>query len=70
MDPNIFPEQSPPPSVITPTNQSGVLIITAALTLTLGLVSLVIRGYVRYEFSHAFGTDDALAVVAFVRWIV
>lgn len=57
----------PPVAVITPTNQTGVLLIVTTLSLAFGLVSLVVRGYVRAEFSRSYGLDDIAIVVSFVR---
>jgi len=65
--PSLLPGQSPPLAIITPTDQRGVLLIVVALCLATGLVSLIIRAYVRMEFSRSYGWDDILIAAAFVR---
>lgn len=63
----LMPGQSPPVAIITPTDQRGVLWIVAALCLVTAVLSLLIRGYVRAEFSQSYGHDDVSILGAFVR---
>jgi hypothetical protein len=42
-------------------------LITTGLGLIFALVSLLIRGYVRYEFSHQFARDDAVVAIVVVE---
>lgn len=63
----LLPGQSPPLTIITPTDHSGLVLIATALGFVFALVSLLIRAYVRYEFSRQFARDDVLVTVAVVR---
>ncbi len=63
----LFPGQSPPVAIITPTDQRGVLWIVTALCIATATLSLLIRAYVRIEFSQSYGKDDVSIGVAFVR---
>lgn len=65
--PELLPGQSPPLSVITPTDQSGIVLIGTALALIFALLSMLIRGFVRLQFRHEFARDDVVAVCAMVR---
>lgn len=58
--------QSPPLSVITATDQSGVVIIGAALALVFATISMVIRAYIRLQFGHKISMDDITSVLAMV----
>ena len=69
LPPAQLPGSSPPHAVITPLDQAGVLYIVTALALIFALLSIIIRVYVRYEFSHSFGADDVSCGVAFVRGV-
>ena len=61
------PGLNAPLVTVTPFDKSGVIIIITALTLSLSLVSLLIRAYVRYEFSpQRFALDDVFVGIAFV----
>lgn len=64
--PTLLPGQSPPLTIITSTNQSGVVLIATALGLIFGLISLLIRMFIRLEFRTGFARDDILAAVAMV----
>lgn len=66
--PTLLPGQSAPLAVITPTDHSGLILITAALGLTFAVVSLFIRAYVRYEFSNRYARDDLLVAAAMVGY--
>ena len=61
-----MPGQSAPLATITSTDHRGLVAIATALGLIFSLISLVIRGYVRYEFSNSFGADDVVICVAFL----
>lgn len=63
----LLPGQSAPLTIITSTDRSGLILIATALGLIFALVSLLIRAYVRYEFSRQFARDDAVLTVAVVR---
>ena len=56
----------PPLTAITPTNQSGVVLIGTALALIFSLVSLLIRLYIRLQLRYQFSCDDAASVGAVV----
>jgi hypothetical protein len=62
----LLPGQSAPLATITPTDHRGLVAIATALGLIFSLISIVIRAYVRYQFSNSFGTDDVVIAVAFV----
>lgn len=62
----LAPGNSAPLATITSTDHRGLVGIATALALIFSLISLVIRGYVRYEFSNSFGTDDVVIAVAFL----
>jgi hypothetical protein len=62
----VFPGQSPPLTIITSINQSGVVLIATALAMTFGLVSLLIRVFIRLEFRTEFARDDIVAAVSMV----
>jgi hypothetical protein len=64
--PTLLPGQSPPLTIITSTNQSGVVLIATTLGLIFGLISLLIRIFIRLEFRTGFSRDDILAAVAMV----
>lgn len=62
----LLPGQSAPLTTITPTAHRGLVVITTALSLVFAFVSIVIRAYVRYQFSNSFGTDDIVIGIAFL----
>jgi hypothetical protein len=66
----LLPNQSPPLSVITATDQRGVVLIATALSLSFALISMLIRLFIRLEFRHRFARDDAVAVVAMVSLVL
>ncbi|KAI1618475.1 hypothetical protein EDD37DRAFT_622808 [Exophiala viscosa] len=66
----LLPGQTPPLAIITPTDQRGVLYIITALCLATSIVSLLIRAYVRVEFSQSYGKDDISVAAAFILLIV
>ncbi|KFY38630.1 hypothetical protein V494_04294 [Pseudogymnoascus sp. VKM F-4513 (FW-928)] len=68
--PVLAPGQSPPLTVISPTNQSGVLLIVTALGLVFALVSILIRLYIRLQIRHAYERDDTAVAVAMVFSII
>jgi hypothetical protein len=61
--PTLLPGQSPPLTIITPIDQSGVVLITTALGLIFGLISLLIRMFIRLEFQTGFSRDDIVAAI-------
>jgi len=62
----LLQEQSAPVTIITSTDRSGLVLIAIALGLAFALVSLLIRVYVRREFSHQFARDDFVVAIAMV----
>lgn len=64
--PVLAPGQSPPLTVISPTNQGGVVLIITALGMVFALVSILIRLYIRLQIRHAYERDDAAVAVAMV----
>jgi hypothetical protein len=62
----LMPGQSPPIAIITPTDQRGVLWIVTPFCLVAVIVSVLIRAYVRVEFSQSYGKDDISIFGAFV----
>ena len=56
----------PPLKAVTDTDHGGILAITASLGLVFGVVSLLIRTYVRIECRASFGRDDYTAFVSMV----
>jgi hypothetical protein len=62
----LLPGESAPLATVTPTDRRGLVAIATALALVFSLISIVIRAYVRYQFSNSFGTDDAVIAVAFL----
>jgi hypothetical protein len=64
----LYPGQSAPLATLTATDQGGVVAIGAALALVFGLVSMLIRFYVRTQFQRSVGSlDDAASAAATVR---
>jgi hypothetical protein len=64
---DLLPGQSAPLTVITPTDQRGVVLIATALSLSFTLISLLIRLFIRLEFRQRFARDDLLVALAAVR---
>ena len=58
VDHPLLPGQSPPLSIITDTDQSGILLITTALGLILAFVSILIRLFIRVGLGARFAKDD------------
>ena len=65
--PTAIPGQAPPFAVISPTDQSGLVIMAAATGMSFVFVASLIRWYVRREVSNSFARDDAVIVIATVR---
>ena len=63
----LLPGQSAPLTVITSTDQSGIVLIATALGLSFAIISLIIRIYIRLEFRHQFSRDDVVCALAMVR---
>ena len=61
------PTPLPPIEVVSATNHGAWVIITAAIGLTIGLVCLMIRFYVRLAISPPFSRDDHVHTAATVR---
>ncbi|KFY14329.1 hypothetical protein V491_06094 [Pseudogymnoascus sp. VKM F-3775] len=68
--PVLAPGQSPPLTVISPTNQGGVVLIITALGMVFAFVSILIRLYIRLQIRHAFQRDDIAVAIAMVFSIV
>jgi hypothetical protein len=62
----LLPGQSPPLTVITSTDRSGIVLIATALGLIFAIISLLIRLFIRLEFRHQFARDDIAAALAMV----
>ena len=62
----LLPGESAPLATVTLTDHRGLVAIATALGLVFSLISIVIRAYVRYQFSNSFGTDDVVIAVAFL----
>jgi len=62
--PALLPGQSPPLSVLTPTDQTGVIYIATALGLVFALISLLIRYFIRVDLQNKVSADDILASLA------
>jgi hypothetical protein len=63
-EPTLLPGQSPPLTVITPTDQGGIVIIATALALIFALISVLLRVFVRVEFRNRFFGDDVAALLS------
>lgn len=64
--PTLLPGQSPPLTVVTATNQTGVVIIGAVLALIFAVISMFIRLFIRSKFQNEFARDDLAALIALV----
>lgn len=62
----LLPGESPPLTIITSTDASGIVLVATALGLVFALISLLIRVFIRLEFRHQFGRDDIVATLAMV----
>jgi hypothetical protein len=62
----LLPGQSPPLTVITSTDSSGIVLIATTLALAFALISLLIRLFIRLEFRHQVSSDDIAATLAMV----
>jgi hypothetical protein len=62
----LLPGQSPPISIITATDQSGVVLIATALALTIALISLLMRVYMQLQIRHQYASDDFIAMGSMV----
>ena len=63
---NLLPGQSPPLTIITSTDQSGVVLIATALALIFAIISILIRVFIRFEFRSDFARDDIVAAISLV----
>ncbi|KFY95000.1 hypothetical protein V498_03592 [Pseudogymnoascus sp. VKM F-4517 (FW-2822)] len=68
--PVVAPGQSPPLTVISPTDQGGVVLIITALGMVFALVSILIRLYIRLQIRHTYERDDTAVAIAMVFSIV
>lgn len=62
----LLPGQSPPLTIITSTNQTGVLLITTSLALVIAVISLLIRIYLQLQIRQQYALDNVLALVSMV----
>lgn len=62
----VAPGQSPPLTVISPTDQGGVVLIITALGMVFALVSILIRLYIRLQIRHEYEHDDTAVAIAMV----
>jgi len=65
-DTGLLPGQSAPLTVITSTDQSGVVLIATSLGLGFAIISILLRIFIRLEFRNQIAKDDVLAFVAMV----
>jgi hypothetical protein len=66
----LLPGQSAPLTIITPTNHSGIVLITTALCLAFALVSMLIRVFIRLDFRNQVARDDVIALTAMVSFFL
>lgn len=64
--PVVAPGQSPPLTVISSTDQGGVVLIITALGMVFALVSILIRLYIRLQIRHTYEHDDTAVAIAMV----
>ena len=64
--PVLAPGQSAPLTVISPTDQGGVVLIVTALGMIFAIVSILIRMYIRLQLRHIFEHDDSVVMIAMV----
>ncbi|MCJ1436551.1 hypothetical protein MMC27_005930 [Xylographa pallens] len=62
--PPAIPGQAPPFAIISSTDQSGLVILAAAVGMSFVFVASLIRWYVRREVSNSFARDDAVIMIA------
>ena len=60
------PPQRPPAFVLTPNDRAGVILVVVALTMTLVVLSSIIRIYMRFGINKAWRHDDTVLMVATV----
>lgn len=65
----LLPGQSPPISIITATDKSGVVLIATALALAIALISLLMRFYMQSQIRHQYAPDDMVAMGSMVSTI-
>jgi len=65
-DTGLLPGQSAPFTVITSTDQSGVVLIATSLGLGFAIISILLRIFIRLEFRNQIAKDDVLAFSAMV----
>jgi hypothetical protein len=63
---SLLPGQSPPISIITAADQSGVVLIATALALTIAFISLLMRVYMQLQIRHQYATDDFITMGSMV----
>ncbi|KAM7188890.1 hypothetical protein V8F20_010399 [Naviculisporaceae sp. PSN 640] len=68
--PTLLPGQSPPLTVVTATDQTGVVIIGAILALVFSVISMFIRLFIRSKFQNEFAKDDTAAFVALGLFVI
>lgn len=68
--PALLPGQSPPLTVLTPTDQTGVLYITTAIGLVFAVISLLIRYFIRVDLQNKLSADDIVASLALVFFLM
>lgn len=66
----LAPGQLPPLSVITPTDQGGVILIVTALCMIFSLISILIRVYVRLQLRHTIMRDDVMVSASMIFSII
>ena len=62
----LLPGQSAPLTIITSTDQSGIVLIGTALALSFALISILIRVFIRMDFQQKFAKDDLFAFLSVV----
>ena len=60
------PPQHAPAFVLTPTDRAGVILVVVALTMTLVVLSSIIRTYMRFGINKAWRSDDTVLMAATV----
>ena len=59
--------QSPPTTVITPTDHGGLITITVAVGMTFALCAMLIRAYARAAINGPWSHDDTALATSTVR---
>lgn len=62
----LLPGQSAPLTVVTATDQTGIVVIGTVLALIFAFISIFLRLFIRFQFRHEFARDDIVALVAMV----